>query len=156
MPNKKERKKAVGEIRPVERTLENVLKGQKVTIPEYMARLTPQEATIAQGYGLALRSALADDGHPPLCAAGLRLAGQLSSIAASFWCALRRDINSGQETRHKQRRFRQHPEDYLQALEAQYEQLMQPKDAENPGPDRCLPMERRPLLVRTRRKVGKA
>jgi len=47
------------------------------------------------------------------------------------WRALRRDIDTRQETRRKQRRFRQHPEDYLQALEAQCEQLMQSKDAEN-------------------------
>jgi len=47
------------------------------------------------------------------------------------WRALRRDINACQETRRKQRRFRQHPKDYLQALEAQCEQLVQPKDAEN-------------------------
>lgn len=46
------------------------------------------------------------------------------------WRALRRDIDARQETRRKQRRFRQHPEDYLQTLEAQCEQLMQPKDAE--------------------------
>jgi hypothetical protein len=46
------------------------------------------------------------------------------------WRTLRRDIDARQETRRKQRRFRQDPEDYLQALEAQCEQLMQPKDVE--------------------------
>ena len=304
---KKELKKAVREIRPIERTLEGVLREQKITVPEHLAKLTSPEAIIAQGYCLAIRSALTDDGHPPLCAAGLRLADRLGSIDTSLqqvlqkkgisqdllllleriqkrvqqgltrasadwptlrqayarvyrashllnneeglpreevyqrytqllnemrqaidapdgnplltswyttflkvtanygdalfvcyahadlphtnndlehlfgsiryherrasgrkqvaatlllrgkarvlacvstrlhtyqaadlpphdiarWRALRRDIDARQETRRKQRRFRQHPEEYLQTLEAQCEQLMQPKDAEN-------------------------
>lgn len=88
---KKELKKAVREIRPIERTLEGVLREQKITTPEYLAKLTPQEATIAQGYCLAIRSALTDDGHPPLCAAGLRLADRLSSIAASLQRVLQKE-----------------------------------------------------------------
>lgn len=81
---KKELKKVVREIRPIERTLEGVLQGQKITVPEHLAKLTPPEATITQGYCLAIRSALTDDGYPPLCAAGLRLADRLSPIAASL------------------------------------------------------------------------
>jgi hypothetical protein len=47
------------------------------------------------------------------------------------WRALRQDIDARQETRRRQRRFRQHSEKCLQALEAQCEQLMQLKGAKN-------------------------
>jgi hypothetical protein len=37
-----------------------------------------------RGYGLAVRSALTDDGHPPLDAAGLRLQQRLQAIDTSI------------------------------------------------------------------------
>ena len=55
---KKELKKRVRGVRPIERELEG---------------RTDEEAEIVRGYGLAVRSALTDDGHPPLEAGGLRL-----------------------------------------------------------------------------------
>jgi hypothetical protein len=66
---KKELKKQVRGVRPIERAVE----GRADT-----------EAQIVQGYCLAVRSALTDDGRPPLCAAGLRLQERLSLIHASL------------------------------------------------------------------------
>jgi hypothetical protein len=66
---KKELKKHVREIRPLERQLE--------------ARTDPA-AQATRAYCLAVRSALTDDGRPPLCAAGLRLYDRLQAIAASI------------------------------------------------------------------------
>jgi hypothetical protein len=40
-------------------------------------------AAAVRGYCLAVRSALTDDGRPPLAAAGLRLRARLSAIRAS-------------------------------------------------------------------------
>jgi hypothetical protein len=62
-------KKEVRGVRPIERTLEG--------------RDDP-EATAMRGYCLAVRSALTDDGRPPLCAAGLRLHDRLTAIHASL------------------------------------------------------------------------
>ena len=39
---------------------------------------------MVRGYCLAVRSALTDDGRPPLCASGLRLHDRLRSIDASL------------------------------------------------------------------------
>lgn len=61
-------KKAVRGIRPIERALE--------------ARHDAQ-AEAVRGYCLAVRSALTDDGRPPLTAPGLRLHDRLSTIQAS-------------------------------------------------------------------------
>jgi hypothetical protein len=66
---KKELKKHVRGVRPIERSLE--------------AR-TDQEAETIRGYCDAVRSAVTDDGRPPLVASGLRLQGRLSAIAASL------------------------------------------------------------------------
>jgi hypothetical protein len=66
---KKELKKQVRGIRPIERALES---------------RTDAEAEAVRGYCLAVRSALTDDGRPPLCAAGLRLQQRLTTIAASI------------------------------------------------------------------------
>jgi hypothetical protein len=65
---KKELKKQVRGIRPLERQLE--------------ARTDPDAAAI-RAYCLAVRSALTDDGQPPLCAAGLQLYERLQAIQAS-------------------------------------------------------------------------
>jgi Transposase, Mutator family len=66
---KKELKKQVRGIRPIERRLEG--------------RADP-EAEAVRGYCLAVRSALTDDGRPPLCASGLKLHERLGAIYASI------------------------------------------------------------------------
>jgi hypothetical protein len=66
---KKELKKAVRGVRPLERAVEG--------------RAGP-EAEVARGYCLAVRSALTDDGRPPLCASGLKLRDRLAAIDASL------------------------------------------------------------------------
>jgi hypothetical protein len=62
-------KKEVRGVRPIERAL---------------AGRDDAEATAVRGYCLAVRSALTDDGHPPLCASGLRLHGRLAAVHASL------------------------------------------------------------------------
>jgi hypothetical protein len=62
---KKELKKRVRDIRPLERAVEG---------------RTDAEATLVRGYALAVRSALSDDGQAPLDAPGLRLRERLEAI----------------------------------------------------------------------------
>jgi hypothetical protein len=66
---KKELKKQVRGIRPIERSLE----AQK-----------DEQAQLVRDYCLAVRSALTDDGRPPLEASGLTLHDRLSQINASI------------------------------------------------------------------------
>jgi hypothetical protein len=66
---KKELKKAVRGVRPLERAVEG---------------RTDPGAEVMRGYCLAVRSALTDDGRPPLCASGLKLHERLRAIAASL------------------------------------------------------------------------
>jgi hypothetical protein len=66
---KKELKKMVRGVRPIERKVEG---------------RSDAEAQIVQGYCAAVRSALTDDGRPPLEAAGLRLHDRLEAIEASL------------------------------------------------------------------------
>ena len=66
---KKELKKQVRGVWPIERKLE---------------KRSDPEAAVIRGYCLAVRSALTDDGRPPLCASGLKLHGRLYAIAASL------------------------------------------------------------------------
>lgn len=66
---KKELKKQVRGIRPIEREVE---------------QQENEEATITRKYCLAVRSALTDDEHPPLSAPGLKLYERLSLIMASL------------------------------------------------------------------------
>jgi hypothetical protein len=66
---KKELKKQVRGVRPIEREVEG--------------RNDP-EAQAVRGYGAAVRSALTDDGRPPLAASGLRLRDRLAAVAASL------------------------------------------------------------------------
>jgi hypothetical protein len=66
---KKELKKRVRGVRPIERRLEG--------------RGDP-EANIVRGYCAAVRSALTDDGRPPLDASGLKLHDRLTAITASI------------------------------------------------------------------------
>jgi len=62
-------KQEVRGVRPLERALE----GRE-----------DDEAAAVRGYCLAVRSALTDDGRPPLCASGLRLHDRLTAIHASI------------------------------------------------------------------------
>jgi len=66
---KKELKKQVRGGRPIERAIE---------------KRTDDEATIVRQYCLAVRSALTDDGYPPLSAPGLKLYERLTLTAASL------------------------------------------------------------------------
>jgi Transposase, Mutator family len=66
---KKELKKRVRGVRPIERELEG---------------RTDAEAAALRSYCLAIRSALTDDGHPPLAASGLKLKGRLEAVARSL------------------------------------------------------------------------
>ncbi len=66
---KKELKKTVRGVRPIERAVE---------------RRAGPEAEATRGYCLAVRSALTDDGRPPLCASGLKLRDRLEAIDASL------------------------------------------------------------------------
>jgi hypothetical protein len=66
---KKEIKKAVRGVRPIERAVEG---------------RDDAEARAVRGYGAAVRSAITDDGRPPLAASGLRLRDRLAAVAASL------------------------------------------------------------------------
>jgi hypothetical protein len=66
---KKELKKRVRGIRPLEHAL---------------AERDDDEAEVIRGYCLAVRSALTDDGQPPLEAPGLRLQERLTAISSSL------------------------------------------------------------------------
>jgi hypothetical protein len=66
---KKELKKRVRGVRPIERQLET---------------RTDPEAEVIRGYCSAVRSALTDDGPPPLVASGLKLHDRLEAIAESL------------------------------------------------------------------------
>jgi hypothetical protein len=71
---KKELKKRVRGIRPIERQAEK----------EAGSDPDDEEAEIVRGYCAAVRAALTDDGLPPLAASGLKLQDRLSQIAASL------------------------------------------------------------------------
>jgi Transposase, Mutator family len=71
---KKELKKRVRGIRPIERQAEKTLEQD----PD------DAEAEIVRGYCAAVRAALTDDGLPPLAASGLKLQARLCRIAASL------------------------------------------------------------------------
>lgn len=66
---KKELKKRVRGVRPIERRAE---------------KAPGEEAGVVHDYGAAVRSALTDDGRPPLAASGLKLHERLTDIAASL------------------------------------------------------------------------
>jgi hypothetical protein len=66
---KKELKKKVRQVRGIERSVEG---------------RSDNEAGVIQGYCSAVRSALTDDGRPPLEAPGLKLHGRLQAIAQSL------------------------------------------------------------------------
>jgi hypothetical protein len=66
---KKELKKKVREVRGIERSVEE---------------RADDQAAVVRGYCSAVRSALTDDGRPPLEASGLKLRGRLQAIAGSL------------------------------------------------------------------------
>ena len=66
---KKELKKHLRGIRPIERAVD---------------QRSDAEAEAIRGYCLAVRSALTDDGKPPLAAPGLKLYERITAIAASL------------------------------------------------------------------------
>ncbi|HTD18937.1 MAG TPA: ISNCY family transposase, partial [Ktedonobacteraceae bacterium] len=66
---KKELKKQLRGIRPIERSLE---------------KRTDTEAQAIRGYCLAVRSALTDDGQPPLSASGLKLQERMTILLTSL------------------------------------------------------------------------
>ncbi len=66
---KKELKKKVRGVRPIERKVEG---------------RDDAEAETIRGYCAAVRSALTDDGRPPLAAPGLVLKGRLEAVAESL------------------------------------------------------------------------
>ena len=66
---KKELKKHLRGVRPIEHSVEQRSDG---------------EAEAICGYCLAIRSALTDDGRPPIAASGLKLHARISAIAASL------------------------------------------------------------------------
>ncbi len=68
MPRKNGSKHVRG-VRPIERALEGH---------------SDEEAEAVRGYCLAVRSALTDDGHPPLDADGLQLEERLQAISDSL------------------------------------------------------------------------
>jgi hypothetical protein len=66
---KKELKKQMRGIRAIERSLEEE---------------SGEEAQLVRDYCLAVRGSLTDDGHPPLCASGLKLHERLTHISDSI------------------------------------------------------------------------
>lgn len=76
---KKELKKRVRGVRPIERQLEQ-LEGRN-----------DPEAHVLRGYCLAVRSAITDDGRPPLRADGLKLKDRLQAIHDSIERVAERD-----------------------------------------------------------------
>ncbi len=79
---KKELKKRVRGIRPIERTAEKEAEAEaEEGEGEGEANA---EAEVVRGYCAAVRTALTDDGLPPLAASGLKLHDRLSRIAASL------------------------------------------------------------------------
>jgi hypothetical protein len=66
---KKELKARLRGVRPIERSVEG---------------RNDNEARVVRGYCSAVRSALTDDGHPPLDAAGVRLKQRLETVTESL------------------------------------------------------------------------
>ena len=80
---KKELKKQVRGVRAIERALED---------------RTDPDARAVRGYCAAVRSAISDDGRPPLDASGLKLHRRLDSIHASLRRVNRRRRKKGSRT----------------------------------------------------------
>jgi hypothetical protein len=85
---KKELKKRVRGVRPIERALEG---------------RSDAEAAAIRGYCLAIRSALTDDGRPPLAASGLKLKERLEAVAASL-ARVERATQAREHGAHREKR----------------------------------------------------
>jgi hypothetical protein len=81
---KKELKKLVRGVRPIERKVEG--------------RDDPQSRAV-RGYCAAVRSAITDDGRPPLDASGLRLEGRVRAIHRSLGRAGKKGAPAGRASR---------------------------------------------------------
>jgi hypothetical protein len=79
---KKALKKAVRGVRPIERALE--AREVATSAPADAGDPTAVEVAAIRGYCLAVRSALTDDGRPPLAASGLQLRDRLTAIHTSI------------------------------------------------------------------------
>jgi hypothetical protein len=64
-------------------TLKKQIRGVR-RIERAVADVTDPQAEVVRGYGAAVRSAITDDGHPPLAALGLTLKGRLEAVADSL------------------------------------------------------------------------
>jgi hypothetical protein len=82
---KKELKKRVRGVRPIERELEGN---------------ASEAAEALRGYCLAIRSALTDDGRPPLAAAGLKLKGRVETVAESLQRVTLQQRSAGEPGAH--------------------------------------------------------
>lgn len=88
---KKELKIHVRGVRPIERMIEKIEEEEYQKKASRTSRASGEAqaeaartAQMARGYCLAVRSALTDDGRPPLCAPGLKLYERLGAIDASL------------------------------------------------------------------------
>ena len=79
---------------PAERCSSKEVRGVR-PIERALAGRDDPEATAMRGYCLAVRSALTDDGRPPLCASGLRLHDRLTAIHASLGRVAERGVPAG-------------------------------------------------------------
>ncbi len=77
---KKQLKKQVRGVRPIERALE----AQQAAASAAGDTSGATDVAAVRGYCLAVRSALTDDGRPPLAAAGLQLRERLTAIHGSI------------------------------------------------------------------------
>jgi hypothetical protein len=69
--------------RHAQKELQKCVRGGRPMARQLAARSDP-EAEVIRGYCRAVRSALTDDGHPPVDASGLQLQGRLRAIADSL------------------------------------------------------------------------
>jgi hypothetical protein len=80
-------REAAGSVYEADRHAKKELKKHVRGVREIERRVEDQcgpEAEVVRGYCSAVRSALTDDGRPPLDSAGLRLRGRLEAVAASL------------------------------------------------------------------------
>ena len=69
--------------RHAKKTLKKPLRGVR-RIERAVEDVTDPQAEVVRGYCAAVRSAITDDGHPPLAASGLKLKGRLEAVADSL------------------------------------------------------------------------
>jgi hypothetical protein len=69
--------------RHAKKTLKTHVRGVR-RIERAVEAVNDPQAEIVRGYCAAVRSAITDDGHPPLAASGLKLKGRLEAVADSM------------------------------------------------------------------------